>query len=93
VKCYFELNDELPLTSCCASLTQYLNRNKEFTKQRIDNNIGFIRYVRTIQTNRLKNNKAFFQKLLDKIQESAVVEKEWLKQKVHQISGIPIDLD
>jgi hypothetical protein len=93
VKCYFELNDELPLTSCCASLTQYLNRNKEFTKQRIDNNIGFIRYVRTIQTNRLKNNKAFFQKLLDKIQESAVVEKEWLKQKVHQISGISIDLD
>jgi hypothetical protein len=85
IKCYYELNDEMPLISCCASLLQFLKRSKDFTKQRIDNNIHFIQLVKNLQTNRLKNNAQLFKRLYEKIDKSSVVEKEWLKQKVTAI--------
>lgn len=90
IKCYYELNDEMPLVSCCASLNQFLRRSKDFTKQRVDNNLHFIQFVKSLQNNRLKNNKTLFRNLLERIDKSTVVEKDWLKQKVSEISSLPI---
>ena len=87
IKCYYELNDEMPLVSCCASLNQFLRRSKDFTKQRVDNNLHFIQFVKSLQNNRLKSNKSLFKNLMAKIEKSTVVEKEWLKQKVNEMSG------
>lgn len=87
IKCYYELNDEMPLISCCGSLSQFLHRNKVFTKQRIENYLHFIKYVKTIQNNRLKNNRAYFKNLKEKVQNSTVVEKDWLIKKIEEISN------
>jgi hypothetical protein len=87
IKCYYELNDEMPLVSCCASLNQFLRRSKDFTKQRVENNLHFIQFVKTLQNNRLKNSKTLFRNILSKIDTSTVVEKDWLKQKIHEISS------
>lgn len=84
IKCYYELNDEMPLISCCLSLNQFLNRNKEFTKQRVENNVHFIKYVKMLQKHRLENNKPFFKKLYQKVNSSTVVEKEWLLKKIEE---------
>lgn len=86
IKCYYELNDEMPLISCCGSLSQFLHRNKDFTKQRIENNLHFIKFVKTIQNNRLKINKSYFKNLKEKIESSTVVEKDWLLKKIDEIS-------
>lgn len=85
IKCYFELNDEMPLLSCCSSLTQFLMRNKEFTKQRIENNLHFIKYVKIVQKHRLKRDKKYFKQLYEKVNLSTVVEKEWLLKKINEL--------
>lgn len=85
IKCYFELNDEMPLMSCCLSLLKFLDRNKELTKQRVDNIMGFIRHVKTLQKNRLKNNPKYFEKLVEKIELSSVIEKDWLKKQAEKL--------
>lgn len=85
IKCYFELNDEMPLLSCCGSLTQFYNRSKEFTKQRVENSLHFIKYVKILQKHRLENNKAYFKKLHQKVSESNVVQKEWLLKKIEDL--------
>lgn len=86
IKCYYELNDEMPLISCCESLTQFLNRNKEFTPQRIENNLHFIKYVKMLQKHRLQKDKRYFSKLHERVNESTVVEKEWLLKKINSLS-------
>lgn len=86
IKCYYELNDEMPLVSCCGSLSQFLHRNKDFTKLWIENNLHFIKFVKTIQNNRLKINKSYFKNLKEKIESSTVVEKDWLLKKIDEIS-------
>ena len=75
----------MPLLSCCNSLAQFLNRSKEFTAQRIENNLHFIKYVKSLQNNRLKNNKTNFKKLKERIETSTVVEKEWLLKKINEL--------
>jgi len=85
IKCYYELNDEMPLISCCVSLTQFLNRSKEFTKQRVENNLHFIKYVKILQKHRLDNDLNYFKKLYQKVKESTVVEKEWLLAKIVEL--------
>jgi len=86
IKCYYELNDELPLLSSCGSLSQFLHRNKEFTKQRVENNLHFIKYVKTLQNNRLSGTKDYFRKLKLKVSDSTVVQKEWLLKKIEELS-------
>ncbi len=86
IKCYYELNDEFPLMSYCASLMQYLHRNKEFTKARIEYIIQFIKFVKSLQNNRLKNSKEFFKKMSKKISESSSLEKDWLILKLAEIN-------
>ncbi len=85
IKCYYELNDEMPLISCCMSLTQFLNRSKDFTKQRVENNLHFIKYVKTLQKHRLENDRSYFKKLYTKVKDSTVVEKEWLLKKIEEL--------
>ena len=85
IKCYYELNDEMPLLSCCGRLTQFYNRSKEFTKQLVENNLHFIKYVKILQKHRLENNKAYFKKLHQKVSESNVVQKEWLLKKIEDL--------
>jgi hypothetical protein len=85
IKCYYELNDEMPLISCCLSLSQFLNRSKEFTKQRIENNLHFIKYVKMLQKHRLENDRLYFKKLYQKLNASSVVEKEWLLKKIEEL--------
>jgi hypothetical protein len=85
IKCYYELNDEMPLLSCCGSLTQFYNRSKDFTKQRIENNLHFIKYVKILQKHRLENNRAYFKKLHQKVNESNLVQKEWLLKKIEAL--------
>jgi hypothetical protein len=85
IKCYYELNDEMPLLSCCASLAQFINRNKEFTKQRVENNLHFIKHVKMLQKHRLERDRSYFKKLHQKVSESMVVQKEWLLKKIEEL--------
>lgn len=85
IKCYYELNDEMPLISCCLSLSQFINRSKEFTKQRVENNLHFIKYVKMLQKHRLENDKPYFKRLYQKVNDSTVVEKEWLLKKIEEL--------
>jgi len=85
IKCYYQLNDEMPLMSCCMSLAQFLNRSKDFTKQRVENNLHFIKYVKILQKHRLENDRNYFNKLYAKVKESTVVEKEWLLKKIEDL--------
>ena len=85
IKCYYQLNDEMPLISCCMSLTQFLNRSKDFTKQRVENNLHFIKYVKTLQKHRLEKDRSYFKKLYSKVKDSTVVEKEWLLKKIEDL--------
>jgi hypothetical protein len=64
------------------SLTQFLNRSKDFTKQRVENNLHFTKYVKTLQKHRLANDRSYFKKLYSKVKDSTVVEKEWLLKKI-----------
>lgn len=85
LKCYYEVNDELPLQSCCQSLTQFLNRNKEFTRQRIDNHLHFIKYLKLLQKHRLDGDRKYFKSLYQKVNDSTVVQKEWLLKKIEEL--------
>ena len=85
IKCYYELNDEMPLQSCCGSLTQFYNRSKEFTKQLVENNLQFIKYVKMLQKHRLENDRQYFKRLHQKVSESNVVQKEWLLKKIEEL--------
>ncbi|MCE2963247.1 MAG: tetratricopeptide repeat protein [Chitinophagales bacterium] len=85
IKCYYELNDEMPLQSCCGSLAQFYNRSKEFTKQLVENNLHFIKYVKMLQKHRLERDRSYFKKLHQKVSESMVVQKEWLLKKIEEL--------
>jgi len=84
LKSYYELEDEIPLLSCCYSLNFFLIRNKTFTKQRVDNYKNFLFYTKKIFKNRLKGNKKFMQALKLKIEQESMVEKDWLIEKVNR---------
>lgn len=85
IKCYFVLDDTNPLLSCCSSLNQFLNRNKSFTPQRIENYLHFIKFIKSIHNHRLSGNKKYYKQLIEKIKQSTVVEKEWLLSKIETL--------
>lgn len=85
IKCYYELNDEMPFQSYCASLLQFLKRSKDFTKQRVENNMHFISFVRKLQNQRLKANKQTLNKMKTSIESSSTIEKDWLLKKLSEI--------
>lgn len=85
IKCYFELNDTLPLLSCCSSLNQFFHRNKSFTPQRIENNLHFIKFIKSIHNHRLSGNIKYYKQLKSKILLTTVVEKDWLISKIDEL--------
>lgn len=85
IKCNYELNDEYSLIYNCQSLFQFLNRNKLFTKERITSYLKFVNYVKRIQNKRLSNSNTYYKNLKKTIQESSVVEKKWLMEKIDQL--------
>jgi hypothetical protein len=85
IKCNYELNDEFSLIYNCQSLFQFLNRNKLFTKERVTSNLKFINYVKRIQNKRLSNSSSYYKNLKKTIQESTVIEKKWLLEKIDQL--------
>jgi hypothetical protein len=82
IKCNYELNDEYSLIYNCQSLFQFLNRNKLFTKERVTSNLKFINYVKRIQNKRLNSSNSYYKNLRKTIEESTVIEKKWLLEKI-----------
>jgi hypothetical protein len=82
IKCNYELNDEYSLIYNCQSLFQFFNRIKLFTKDRVKSYVKFINYVKRIQNKRLNSSNSYYKNLRKTIEESTVIEKKWLLEKI-----------